>query len=81
MLPRRRFAAPGPFRLPSLCKRGLEALRGQGRAAQAHAGGVEDGVGDSRSDRADRAFTRAGGRQFGAVDQHDVDRLGCLGDV
>jgi len=51
------------------------------RAAQAHAGRVEDGVGEGRGDRADRAFAGAGGRQLGAVQQHDVDCFGRLGDV
>jgi hypothetical protein len=50
-------------------------------AAQAHAGRVEDGVGDGRGDRADRALARTRRRQVGAVQQHDVDRFGRLGDV
>ena len=39
------------------------------------------GVGEGRGDRSDRALAGAGRRQIGAVDQHDVDRLGRLGDV
>jgi hypothetical protein len=70
---------PAPGR--SLRQRRLEALRGQGRAAQAHAGRVEDGVGDGGGDRADRALAGAGRWQVGAVQQHDVDRFGRLGDV
>ena len=36
---------------------------------------------DGRGDRADRALAGAGRRQCGAVEQHDVDRFGRLGDV
>ena len=75
-----RAAALRSHRIP-LRQLRLEPLRRQRRAAQAHAGGVEDGVGERSRDRADRAFAGAGWRQFGAVNQHDVDRLGRLGDV
>ena len=40
------------------------------RAAQAHAGGVEDRLGERRGDRADRALAGAGRRQFGTVQEH-----------
>ena len=50
-----------------LRERRFEALRGQGRAAQAHAGRIEDGIGECSGDRADRAFTRAGGRNSGRL--------------
>ena len=42
---------------------------------------VEDGVGEGGGDRVDRALAGARGRQLGVVQQHDVDRLGRLGDV
>jgi hypothetical protein len=42
---------------------------------------VEDSVGDGGGDRADRALARTRRRQLGAVQQHDVDRLGRLGDA
>jgi hypothetical protein len=35
------------------CERRLEPLRGQRRAAQAHARGVEDGTGEGRDERSD----------------------------
>src|SRR5262252_2395409 len=50
-------------------------------AADAHAGGVEDGVGDRRRQRPHRRLAGAGGRDLGPVDDHDVDRLRRLGDV
>ena len=50
-----------------LSQRRLDPLRGQRGAAQADAGRVEDGVGEGGGDRADRAFARAGGREFGVV--------------
>jgi hypothetical protein len=57
------------------------AAAGQRRAAQAHTGGVEDGVGERRGNRADRALAGTRRRQFGAVNRHDVDRFRHLGDV
>jgi hypothetical protein len=55
---------------------------GEARAPLAKRIGVPSGVwGSSCGDRADRAFADAGRRQFGAVQQHDVDFLGCVGDV
>ena len=67
--------------LDGLRQRRLEALRGERGAAQAHAWRVEDGVGEGGGARADRALARTGGRQFGAVQQHNVDRFGGFGDV
>ena len=56
-------------------------LWGQRSAAQAHAGGVEDRVWRGRRRQGGSSFRPTCGRQFGAVDQHDVDRLGGLGNV
>ena len=62
-------------------QRGLEALWSQRGAAQAHAGRVEDGISEGGRDRADRALARPRRRQFGAFDQHDIDRLWRVGDL
>jgi hypothetical protein len=53
--------APGRLSV-TLRQRRLEPLRGQRSAAEAHAGRVEDGVGDGGDDRADRALARTGRR-------------------
>ena len=55
-------------------------LTGQGRAG-GDRGRIEDGVDEGRGDWADRSLASAGGRQFRAVDQHDVDGLRSIGDV
>jgi hypothetical protein len=48
---------------------------GQRGATQPDAGRVEDGVGQRRGDPTNRALAAAGGRQFGAFDQHDINRF------
>src|SRR5215471_4280362 len=81
---------PAPWGRPSISllyrprrsgHRLLDAVRGERHAAHAHAGGVEDRVGDGGGDRPDRGFARPCGGDFRMVDQHGFDRLGGLGDV
>src|SRR6266851_3733372 len=64
-----------------LSPRRLDPIRRERHAAEANAGGVEDGVGDRRRDRAGRGLAGALRRQLGSVDENDVDRLRRLGDV
>ena len=67
-----------------IAKSGGPWLLGAGRErhpADAHAGGVEDGVGDGRRDRPARRFAGARRRDLRMVDQHHVDLFGRLGDV
>src|SRR5262249_43047185 len=67
--------------LPWSRQRLLHPVGRERHAADAHAGGVEDRVGDRRRHRADRRLAGTGGRQLGMVDQHHLDRLWRLGDV
>src|SRR5262249_30122885 len=56
-------------------------VRRERHAADAHAGGVEDRVGDRGRHRPDRRLAGTGGWQLGMVDQHHLNRLRRLGDV
>jgi hypothetical protein len=59
----------------------LQPCRREGYRPQAHAGGVENSIGDGRGDRPAGRFAGAARRQFGPVDQGDVDLLGRILDV
>src|SRR5262249_16689050 len=87
-LPVRTGRGNGPsrpqHRRPTLLGSGRGLLDPVGRerhGADAHAGGVEDRVGDRRRHRTDRGLAGAGGRQLGMVDRHHLDRFRSLGDV
>ena len=51
----------------------FQAARGEGQAAEANAGGVEDGVADRGSDADDGGFAGSGRRQIFAVDEDGLD--------
>src|SRR3984893_1987014 len=59
----------------------LDAVRGERHAAHAHAGGVEDRVGDRGGHRPDRRFAGARRGDFRMVEQHGLNLLRRLGDV
>src|SRR5712691_3469157 len=81
---RKRPGITGPFshakRMVS-DRRGLDVRRSQRRAADARAGGFEDGVVDGCRQRAHRGFARTRGHGFGMVEQDDIDDRRRLGDV
>ena len=59
----------------SLRQRRLHVIRRERRAADAHAGGVEHGVGDRSRHRPARRLAGARRRDLRMIDQHDVDLL------
>src|SRR3954454_868186 len=56
-------------------QRSFHPLRRERHTAEPHAGGVKHGVADRRGTETERHFGGAGGRGFGALDQHDLDVL------